>query len=264
MRPENIARVDFAGRPPAKSCLSFEETLMASATPPPLPPKHPFETNWYVQGPAQADGPFTGYVLKDKIAKREIGAETNIAELGANEWQRLADVPAFAALLPPALPDAAAAVAAGVEYAGFWIRLLAYIIDVIVLELFSLAIGAVLGIALAAGGMLHKVQPVTGADAIPHAFVAFFWIIGFALTIGYNVYFNSGTWQATPGKRLLGLHLVTLTGEPVSPWLAFGRWLAYLLDGLTLYVGFMMIGWTREKTGLHDIICGTRVVYGKL
>ena len=94
--------------------------------------------------------------------------------------------------------------------------------------------------------------------------MALFWIVGFALTIGYNVYFNAGTWQATPGKRLLGLHLITVTGEPVGPWLAFGRWLAYILNGFTLYIGFMMIGWTREKTGLHDIICGTRVVYGKL
>jgi uncharacterized RDD family membrane protein YckC len=237
---------------------------MASVTPPPIPPKHAFERNWYVQGPAQADGPFTGYVLKDMITRREISADTNIAELGANEWQRLGDVPVFAALLPPPLPDGQSAAAGGVEYAGFWIRLLAYIIDVIVLELFSCAIGAVLGIVMATAGMFSKVPTATGADSLPHGFVVLFWIVGFALTIGYNVYFNSGTWQATPGKRLLGLHIVTLTGEPVSPWLAFGRWLAYLLDGLTLYVGFMMIGWTREKTGLHDIICGTRVVYGKL
>ena len=235
---------------------------MGSDTPPPIPPKHPFETNWYVQGPAQADGPFTGYVLKDMITRREIGAETQVAEVGATEWQRLADVPVFAALLPPELPDAKAAVDS-VQYAGFWIRLLAYIIDVIVLELFSLAIGAVLGIVLALAGALTKIQPVASGGSLPHGYVALFWIVGFALTIGYNVYFNAGTWQATPGKRLLGLHIITLTGEPVSPWLAFGRWLAYILNGFTLYIGFMMIGWTREKTGLHDIICGTRVVYGK-
>jgi uncharacterized RDD family membrane protein YckC len=29
-------------------------------------------------------------------------------------------------------------------------------------------------------------------------------------------------------------------------------------------LGFFMIGWTQEKKGLHDMICGTRVVYGKL
>jgi uncharacterized RDD family membrane protein YckC len=234
---------------------------MASET---VPPKHPFELNWYVQGPTQADGPFTGYVLKDKIAKAEIGRETNVAEVGALQWTRLADIPAFAPLLPPPLPGTAGSTgAAGARYAGFWIRLLAYIIDTLVLEVFSIVIGGVLGVVLALGGVLGTVQPSENGH-LPPGYVVLFWVVGLALTIGYNVYFNSGTWQATPGKRILGLHLITVGGEPVSGGLAFGRWAGYLLDGLTLYIGFMMIGWTREKTGLHDLICGTRVVYGKL
>src|SRR5579863_4555506 len=236
---------------------------MAADTPPPIP-KNPFEMNWYVQGPAQADGPFTGYVLKDMIAKGQIAAHTNIAEVGATTWTRLADVPAFAALLPSVPLAAEGQGTAAVQYAGFWIRLLAYIIDVIVLELFALAAGVVLGIGLAVVGILGKVQPPGNGHALPNGLLALFWLVGLAVTIGYNVIFNSGAWQATPGKRILGLHLVTTTGEPVSGWLAFGRWAAYILDGMTLYVGFMMIGWTREKTGLHDIVCGTRVVYGKL
>jgi uncharacterized RDD family membrane protein YckC len=234
---------------------------MAADAPPPIP-KNPFEMNWYVQGPTQADGPFTGYVLKDMIAKAQISANTNIAEMGATAWTRLADVPAFAALLPPRAADDHAP--AGVEYAGFWIRLLAYVIDVFVLEFFAVAAGIILGIALSIAGILGKFEPPAPGHALPPAFVAVVWIVGLVVTIAYNVYFNSGSWQATPGKRMLGLHIVTTTGEPVSGWLAFGRWAAYAVDGLTLYVGFMMIGWTREKTALHDIICGTRVVYGKL
>ncbi|QAY94727.1 hypothetical protein CWB41_02360 [Methylovirgula ligni] len=235
-----------------------------------VPPKHPFETNWYVQAPAQALGPLTGYVLKDMIAKAEIGRDTNIAEVGATEWTRLSDVPVFAALLPPALPGApgaeAQAFGSGSQYAGFWIRLLAYIIDVLVMEAIALFAGVVLGIILVVTGLAGAAGlPQAGQHhSLPPAFTIIFWIVGFAVTIGYNVYFNSGKWQATPGKRLLGLHLVTITGEPVSAWLAFGRWAAYILDGLTLDIGFLMIAWTREKTGLHDILCGTRVVYGKL
>jgi uncharacterized RDD family membrane protein YckC len=231
---------------------------------PPQPPKHAFELNWYVQGPVQAEGPLTGYVLKDMIAKGQIGADTNVAEVGATVWTRLADVPAFAPLLPAAPPPEPGAATGSVQYAGFWIRLLAYVIDVIVLEFFAAIAGIVLGLALALLGVLGKIQPTASGESLPPGYIALFWIVGLAVTIGYNVYFNSGTWQATPGKRLLGLHLITLTGEPIGPWLAFGRWAGYLLNGLTLYVGFMMIGWTREKTGLHDILCGTRVIYGKL
>ena len=133
------------------------------------------------------------------------------------------------------------------------------------MEAIALFIGVVLGIALVAIGL-------SGAAGLPHAghhhpvpsaFTIAFWAIGLAVTIAYNVSFNSGKWQATPGKRLLGLYIVTLTGEPVSPWLAFGRWAAYMLDGLTLDIGFLMIGWTREKTGLHDLLCGTRVVFAQ-
>src|SRR5579863_8034991 len=119
---------------------------MAADTPPPIP-KNPFEMNWYVQGPAQADGPFTGYVLKEMIAKGQIAAHTNIAEVGATTWTRLADVPAFAALLPSVPLAAEGQGTAAVQYAGFWIRLLAYIIDVIVLELFALAAGVSLASA---------------------------------------------------------------------------------------------------------------------
>ncbi len=243
---------------------------MASEKVPPVPPKHPFETNWYIQGPAQALGPLTGYVLKDMIVKAEVGRDTNIAEVGATEWTRLGDVPVFAALLPPALPGApgpeAQAFGAGSQYAGFWIRLLAYIIDAIVIEAIALFVGVIVGIVLLMTGLSGAAGlPEPGHHhPLPTAFTIALWIVAFALTVAYNVYFNSGKWQATPGKRLLGLHIVTLTGEPVSGWLAFGRWAAYILDGLTLDIGFLMIAWTREKTGLHDILCGTRVVYGKL
>lgn len=240
---------------------------MASDMLPPQPPKHPFESNWYVQGPVQAEGPFTGYTLKDMIAKRQIGGDTNVAEVGATVWTRLADVAAFAPLLPAPPPQQGAAALASVQYAGFWIRLLAYIIDVIVLEFFAAIAGGIVGVVVVVSGVVGKLQPLATGEPIPPGYIVLFWIaglVGLAVTIGYNVSFNSGAWQATPGKRLLGLHLITLTGEPVGPWLAFARWAGYILDGLTLYIGFLMIGWTREKTGLHDIICGTRVVYGKL
>ena len=79
---------------------------MISGKAPPVSSKHPFETNWYVQSPTQALGPLTGYVLKEMIAKAEVGRDTNIAEVGATEWTRLADVPVFAALLPPDLSGA--------------------------------------------------------------------------------------------------------------------------------------------------------------
>jgi uncharacterized RDD family membrane protein YckC len=89
-------------------------------------------------------------------------------------------------------------------------------------------------------------------------------VIAVVIIIVYYVKFNSGAWQATPGKRLVGIHIITVTGEPVSGWLAFGRYFAYMLSGLPLGLGFMWVGWNEEKKGFHDMVCGTRVIYGKL
>ncbi len=88
----------------------------------------------------------------------------------------------------------------GVRYAGFWVRLLAYVIDVIVLEVFAAIAGAVLGIALAMAGVLGKFQPPVSGEPLPPSYMVLLWIVGLVVTIGYNVYFNSGTWQATPAS----------------------------------------------------------------
>jgi uncharacterized RDD family membrane protein YckC len=40
--------------------------------------------------------------------------------------------------------------------------------------------------------------------------------------------------------------------------------LSYIISTKLLLIGFLLIAVTREKKGLHDIICGTRVVYGRL
>ena len=86
----------------------------------------------------------------------------------------------------------------------------------------------------------------------------------FAFVILYQVLFLRSRWQATPGKRLLGLHIVTLSGEPVSGWRALGRYLCYAVSSSILCIGFMMAGWTKEKRAFHDSICDTRVVHGRL
>ena len=45
---------------------------------------------------------------------------------------------------------------------------------------------------------------------------------------------------------------------------ALGRYLAYIISSLPFFIGFMVIGWNEEKKGFHDMICKTRVIYGKL
>ena len=61
----------------------------------------------------------------------------------------------------------------------------------------------------------------------------------------------------------LGLKIIRADGGPLSIGLAVGRYLAYILDGFTLLIGFIIAGFDAEKRSLHDRICDTRVIYSK-
>lgn len=82
----------------------------------------------------------------------------------------------------------------------------------------------------------------------------------FGVSIAYHTFFIGSSLQATPGKRVMGCMVVTREGKRLSYLHAFGRHLACALSGLTLWIGYCLAGWTREKTALHDMIAGTRVV----
>jgi len=80
------------------------------------------------------------------------------------------------------------------------------------------------------------------------------------LALGAVFYvYHWGVKGATPGKRLLGLVVVAEDGSaPIGLSRAAIRVLGYLLSGLTLGIGFLMIA--LGGSGLHDRLAGTRVV----
>jgi uncharacterized RDD family membrane protein YckC len=106
-------------------------------------------------------------------------------------------------------------------------------------------------------------------------------LLAFAIDAVYATWFVGSHWQATPGQRLLTLHIVRTDGRKLNYTAAFERYLAYLLPSLPLYssflppdfartlAGLLIMGWfapilfTAERTGIHDMLCGTRVVTGR-
>jgi uncharacterized RDD family membrane protein YckC len=76
----------------------------------------------------------------------------------------------------------------------------------------------------------------------------------------YFWFFESSSHQATPGKMALGIIVTDLNGSRISLGRAAARDLSKILSALTLGIGFLMIGFTDEKRGLHDYIAGTLVV----
>jgi uncharacterized RDD family membrane protein YckC len=145
-------------------------------------------------------------------------------------------------------------------YGGFWIRFVAYLIDVIILAI----VGSVVQIFFL--GSLRNVVPVQpGVPPGPEVFGRMFgaiglgWLISVAINALYEGLFV-GKLGATPGKMALSLKVVRADSSPVTLGRAFGRYFGKYLSVFTLLIGFIIAGFDSQKRALHDMICDTRVI----
>ncbi len=86
--------------------------------------------------------------------------------------------------------------------------------------------------------------------------------ISIVLTIIIGIfYFGFLTFKfgGTGGKLLFGLHVVGEDEEFISFGRAIGRYFSYMLSGF-LFIGYIMVAFTKKKQGLHDLICNTYVI----
>lgn len=167
---------------------------------------------------------------------------------------------------PPAYPAVAAPF--GRAYAGFWLRLVAYIIDSILL---LLGLGVCVGLVAAVLGagffrnLSHLGDEVNGA---PNVFGPIFVlaILGFmfvfiAATWLYYGWFESSEHQGTPGKMALGLIVTDTEGRRVTFARASGRYFSKIITGLIpFFIGYIMAGFTQRKQALHDMIASCLVL----
>lgn len=84
-------------------------------------------------------------------------------------------------------------------------------------------------------------------------------VIGLAGGWLYGATMESSKHQATVGKMAFKMKVTDLRGQRLSFGLATGRHFAKILSGITLCIGFIMVGFTEKKQGLHDMIAGTYV-----
>ena len=75
----------------------------------------------------------------------------------------------------------------------------------------------------------------------------------------YEAVMESSSYQATLGKMILGMKVSDLYGNRISFARATGRHFAKILSAMILCIGFIMVGLTERKQGLHDLIAGTLV-----
>ena len=81
-----------------------------------------------------------------------------------------------------------------------------------------------------------------------------------ALTTFYYVIFTASPWQATPGQRLMSIHVETNDGGPIFLICALQRFLLFTLSWAAIGAGLITIFTTPDHNGLHDRFSNTRVV----
>jgi uncharacterized RDD family membrane protein YckC len=129
-------------------------------------------------------------------------------------------------------------------YAGFWIRFFAYLIDTIIVSIGVFA----LMLPLQFIGNFDPEESVAGTLLLV--------VIVFVGPWLYSALMESSPLQATLGKKALGIKVGDLDGNRISFGRATGRYFAKIISNLILYIGFIMIAFTRKKQGLHDLIAG--------
>ncbi|HET7421844.1 MAG TPA: RDD family protein [Candidatus Dormibacteraeota bacterium] len=129
-------------------------------------------------------------------------------------------------------------------YAGFWRRLLAYLIDSVFL--FGVQFLLVIGVVLSG--------PVDLGTLLNAAIVAS--LIGWA----YFTILESSPGRGTLGKMALGLYVGDLDRDPITFKRALLRNFLKSFSWLLLGSGFVLIAFTPRKQGLHDVLAGTLVM----
>ena len=133
------------------------------------------------------------------------------------------------------------------EYVGFWIRVVASLIDSLLALLVIAPIGyLVFGSRYFSGsGTFKGPSDLLISIVLPAALTILFWFAR----------------QATPGKMMFSARIIDAdTGDVPSSGQWLLRYLGYFVSMLGLGLGFLWVGIDRRKQGWHDKIARTVVV----
>jgi uncharacterized RDD family membrane protein YckC len=193
---------------------SMKRETPVKLTPPPATPA----------APAQP-----GYTATSPVAPAAAAPQNFAANVppAAGEPMTPGSTPPTATPVAPMIPEALA-----YPRAGFWERMGAAFLDVIIIGILSGLLGQA----------FHLKPPISFLVAL--AYFAGMW-----------------TWKGTTvGGVVLGLKVVRLDGGPLSFLVALVRGLGAALSVIVMFLGFLWIAWDSEKQGWHDRIAGTVVV----
>jgi uncharacterized RDD family membrane protein YckC len=119
-----------------------------------------------------------------------------------------------------------------------------------------------MGLAAAIGNLPHRGDLFSeGFPPVFAGFIAIFLLVTLIGTWLYHALLESSEWQATAGKKALGLIVTDTSGARTSFARASGRHFAKIITGLIpLGIGYILAGVMEKKQALHDMIAGCLVL----
>jgi uncharacterized RDD family membrane protein YckC len=122
-----------------------------------------------------------------------------------------------------------------VVYGDFWDRFLAALLDGVILTICNIPI-----ILIFPEGSGNVISLILG------------WL--------YYTLQESGSLQATVGKKAMGLKVVDMNGQRISFGRATGRYFGKIISAIILFIGYLMMIWDDKKQTLHDKMANTLIV----
>lgn len=236
------------------------------------------DNNWYYASNGQQRGPIDRSTLQSMARSGQLSAHDLVWTDGMANWIAAGGVEelfptgggvAAATMIDPRTGAVHPAPAGPIptnyyqpprqtyaQYAGFWLRFVAWFIDAIISGIAGAIVGGIVGFIIglsmaSSGSSTQQIEAIAGVMGQ---------LLGIVIGWLYCAIMESSSTQATLGKMALGLRVTDMEGNRISFGRASGRHFAKILSGLILLIGYFMAGWTERKQGLHDMIANTLVL----
>ena len=147
------------------------------------------------------------------------------------------------------------------SYAGFWRRLVAYLIDTAILSVVALIIMVPTVLLLGLGAAATETESGEPGPGLALGILIALLGVGLVLLLNwlYFALMESSSKGATLGKMAIGIRVTDLQGRRISFGRATGRYFAKLFSSLIFGLGYLMAAFTQQKQALHDMVAACLV-----
>ena len=229
-------------------------------------------------------GPYTIDEIRNFVNEGKITDETLVWHSGETNWKAWKDFPEASEepeqteeeILKQTIETLLQSRIQQKRFAGFFVRANAFIIDNIILSV----VGAVILYIMSSAGSvdLNAVTEIarqisenpTSTELVSKALelpgMSTFFTVWSIVQAIYFIVFHA-VWGATPGKKLLRIHVEMANGEKLSWAFSIFRFVASIVTQATLIfygLGYLIVLIDPQKRALHDFIAQTRVVHNAI